>query len=79
MTTAHEPSRPGWTCVPCRQPWPCLAARQRLRKQFGRDRVGLSIEMNALLYVAATDLYIRANETGVDPTELHDRFVAWTR
>ncbi|MDG4796723.1 hypothetical protein [Micromonospora sp. WMMD1082] len=71
----HMPLRPGWTCDTCNgdAPWPCPPARVRLAECYGRDRIGLSMYLGALLTAALADL------PHDDPGELTTRFVAWTR
>jgi hypothetical protein len=74
----HQADRPTWICSTCAQLWPCRGGRERLRQQFGRDRVGLSIHMVSLLHIASADLYLRDGGLHTDPSELHARFIAWT-
>jgi hypothetical protein len=68
-----------WTCGTCQESWPCPPAKDRLRKRHGQDKVGLSIELTDLLYLAAKDLFVGANLIRANPTALHARFIAWTR
>ncbi|MEV4759932.1 hypothetical protein AB0J86_33215 [Micromonospora sp. NPDC049559] len=75
----HKPARPEWNCGTCFRTWPCDPAKARLRERYGRDRIGLSIEMADQLFIATADLYLRLNRTDINPTELHARFIAWTR
>ncbi len=67
----HQPRRPSWDCLACRQPWPCDPARERLRLLYVRTT--LSILMVDRLQEAVHDLPTTA------PSELFDRFLAWTR
>jgi hypothetical protein len=39
----------------------------------------LSVELADLLRIAAVDLYLRSDRTDINPTGLHERFMAWTR
>lgn len=63
-----DPAR--WHCEWCDAPWPCDSARMR---QYGSDRVGLSMYMGGRLSLAAGEL------PTAPPGELFDRFVHWTR
>ncbi|WP_410810734.1 hypothetical protein [Micromonospora sp. 067-2] len=71
----HMPRQPEWTCRGCDQdtPWPCSPARVRLTEAYGRDRIGLSMYVGSLLFVATAEL------PTANPRELYERFVAWTR
>ncbi|WP_235944666.1 hypothetical protein [Verrucosispora sioxanthis] len=71
----HLPRRPQWTCGTCdgEPVWPCAPARVRLGEAYGRDRVGLSMYVGALLTAALDDL------PAADAGELTTRFTAWTR
>ncbi|MEV4758769.1 hypothetical protein AB0J86_27230 [Micromonospora sp. NPDC049559] len=74
---AHDYLRPDWTCGGCPSgtPWPCSPARVEYGERY-RD-LGLTVVMRNLLDLAAKDL---ANSGQIfDPSELHDRFMAWTR
>lgn len=69
----HQPHQPEWTCQACGNPWPCSPARTRLAESYGRDRIGLSIYLTALLFAAVAEM-----PTTPVP-ELFERFVSWTR
>lgn len=73
--TSHQPRRPLWTCDGCHgdTPWPCPPARVRLAETFVGDRVGMAMYLSALLTAALTEM------PRTPPTELFERFVAWTR
>lgn len=75
LADEHVPRRPQWECRTC-QPgtsWPCPPARVRLAESYGRDRVGLSMYVGSLLFVAT------AERPGEDAGELYERIVGWTR
>ncbi|WP_240033066.1 hypothetical protein [Micromonospora globbae] len=69
----HQPERPSWDCLSCRQPWPCPPARVKLGETYGPDRIGLGMYMGALLLAAVIEMPEPA------PDDLFQRFVAWTR
>ncbi|MFU8851375.1 hypothetical protein ACNAW0_10385 [Micromonospora sp. SL1-18] len=69
----HQPERPRWDCLSCRQPWPCPPARVQLGEAYGPDRIGLAMYLGALLFVAVGEI------PAASPGELFERFVAWTR
>jgi hypothetical protein len=72
---AHAPVRPEWRCPTCRVDWPCDPAKEQLTAAYGSDRVALSVQMSIELQRAAGEL--PAEKTNV--TDLHYRFVGWTR
>ncbi|GAA4714611.1 flavin reductase [Phytohabitans rumicis] len=69
----HTPARPAWTCVACSRDWPCEPARVQLIGEYGEQRVNLAVYMATQLGHAAGEL------THASPTELYQRFIAWTR
>lgn len=71
----HVPRRPQWECQTCEPgtSWPCPPAQVRLFEAYRGDRVGLSMYVGSLLYVATSE---RPNE---DPRELYERIVGWIR
>ncbi|MEU4338203.1 hypothetical protein AB0F59_26720 [Micromonospora lupini] len=71
----HVPRRPEWECQSCAPgtSWPCPPAQVRLSELYGRDRIGLSMHVGALYYVASRE---RPDD---DPGELYDRIVGWIR
>lgn len=71
LEPSHLPERPSWDCAACGQPWPCDAAREEAASTL--DAVLLPIYMSAQMYDAAGEI------EAVQPHELFDRFVAWTR
>jgi hypothetical protein len=71
--TAHTPARPAWDCAKCGAAWPCSPARVELSEEYGNQRVNLAVYMATQLGHAAGDL------TGATPTQLYERFIAWTR
>ncbi|MCX4469686.1 hypothetical protein OOK41_05125 [Micromonospora sp. NBC_01655] len=75
----HLPLRPLWLCRVCAAPWPCQPARLLLLLEYRRDRVGLSVYMAALLFEATGDLVRLSPNPEPSPTDLFDRFLAWTR
>lgn len=74
MTADHTPHRPAWLCDQCGKPWPCSPARVELGEQYGRDRVALAMYTSTMLVDAAAEIGDQ-----VEPPELYERFVAWTR
>jgi hypothetical protein len=77
VTTAaageHTAVRPAWTCSACAQEWPCSSARDELAEEYGNRRVNLAVYMAIQLGHAAGEL------TATTPTQLYERFIAWTR
>jgi len=74
LDDSHVPAMPGWTCPACQDTaWPCPPARTKLAEAYGSDRSGLAAYVGALLFAAAGDL------PRVPASELHERFVSWTR
>lgn len=69
----HQPERPSWDCLSCRQPWPCPPARVQLGEAYGPDRAGLGMYLGALLFAAVAEM------PTVSSGDLFDRFIAWTR
>ena len=67
----HPPHRPTWDCLACGRPWPCDPAREHLKAQM--PPLSLAMFAWACLEEAAGDLQ------AVTPTELFERFLAWTR
>jgi hypothetical protein len=67
----HDPLRPLWDCRSCGKTWPCAPARESLSRKM--DRVALAIYMWLNLEDAVVEL------SATPPSELFDRFIAWTR
>ena len=68
----HGPSRPGWICVACGDPWPCLTRKRQLRELFeGSVAAHLMRYMSPYLADAVRDL------DGLSTTEVTDRIVGW--
>ncbi|MEJ3742977.1 flavin reductase [Actinomycetes bacterium KLBMP 9797] len=72
-TGEHTPVRPSWTCTACEEDWPCVPAREKLCAEYGDQKVNLAVYMATQLGHAAADL------TEATPTQLYERFIAWTR
>jgi hypothetical protein len=66
----HTPLRPSWLCDADGEPWPCDAAREAMA---GEDCISRAFFMVLMLNDAAGDM------PGATPSELFERFVAWTR
>jgi hypothetical protein len=66
----HTPLRPSWLCAADGEPWPCDAARQAMA---GEDSISRAIFMALMLHEATGDM------PDATPSELYERFVAWTR
>ncbi|MEU7616342.1 hypothetical protein AB0B27_09630 [Micromonospora rifamycinica] len=75
----HVPMRPLWLCRVCAAPWPCQPARLMLTRDYRRDRIGLSVYLAGRLFDATGDLITLNPDAVPPPTELFDRFLAWTR
>ncbi|MEU5914206.1 hypothetical protein [Micromonospora sp. NPDC047527] len=75
LADEHVPRRPEWECRTCEPgtSWPCPPAQVRLAELYRRDRVGLSMHVGALYYVAVQE---RPDD---DKAELYDRIVGWIR
>ncbi|WP_433118354.1 hypothetical protein [Micromonospora sp. CA-246542] len=75
LADEHVPHRPEWECKSCAPgtSWPCPPAQASLFELYGRDRVGLSMHVGALYYVASQE---RPDD---EPSELYDRIVGWIR
>lgn len=69
----HTPIRPAWTCSACGQDWPCAPGRDQLGQEYGDQRVNLAVYMATQLGHAAAEL------PRATPTQLYERFIAWTR
>ena len=67
----HQPERPSWDCDCCGRPWPCDPARERLRAEGAGT--SLAIMMWSRLEEAMGEL------PRMEPREVFDRFIAWTR
>ena len=81
MTDAVQPSehisdRPAWKCRACDQPWPCAHARDELCAEFREFPSVLRIYMSGQMLDAARDFAAGGHEL---PTDLYQRFLAWTR
>ncbi|MEV1289439.1 hypothetical protein [Micromonospora sp. NPDC049679] len=74
--SAHAPQRPTWVCPRCQREWPCPPARLQLRARAG-NRIALAVQMANYLYLAIGDLTI--SDLDLNPEDLYDRFVGWTR
>ena len=75
----HVPQRPMWICHACAAPWPCLTARSLLAVEYATNHVGLSVYLASALYTAIDDLHRLNPNPGVDPAEMFERFLAWSR
>ncbi|MEV7986145.1 hypothetical protein [Micromonospora sp. NPDC085948] len=75
LADEHVPRRPEWTCQSCEPDtsWPCAPAQVRLAEQYRNDRIGLSMHVGSLYYVAVNE---RPDE---DAAELYERVVGWIR
>lgn len=75
LADEHVPRRPEWDCQTCGldTSWPCAPAQVRLTEQYRRDRIGLSMHVGSLYFVASAE---RPDE---DPTHLYERIVGWIR
>ncbi len=67
----HQQSRPSWDCLACGRPWPCDPARERLAQLYGRTTI--SLFMVDRMLEAVRDV------PTMQPSQLFDRFLAWTR
>lgn len=67
----HTPG-PDWNCG-CGKAWPCDTAREQLALDYINDPVGLAVYMAGQMGRAADELY------HLQPDEIYDRFMAWTR
>lgn len=72
IVPAHEPTRPGWHCETCDEPWPCCQARGVLGDAYADrpGRPGLVTHMGRMLVDAA-------REVGTPADELMARFLGW--
>jgi hypothetical protein len=68
----HLPSRPGWTCVVCGDPYPCLTRREQLLDEFRGAWIQLAVFMSIDYADAATELSM------ISAQDLHARFF-WYR
>lgn len=67
----HPASRPSWLCAADGRPWPCDPAREQLAAEMsGTD---LTLWMATLMIAAARE------DPSTPPSELYERFIAWTR
>ncbi|MGW3608919.1 hypothetical protein ACWD6N_03370 [Micromonospora sp. NPDC005163] len=75
LADEHVPRRPEWECRTCDAgtSWPCAPAQVRLAETYRRDRIGLSMHVGSLLYVALQE---RPSE---DASDLYERIVGWIR
>lgn len=69
--SAHRVARPAWRCAIDGTDWPCAPAKQQLIEGCD-DPAAVVTLLCALMSRAADDLGV------ADPTDLYDRFVAWT-
>ena len=67
----HPPSRPSWLCAADGEPWPCDAAREQLASEMAG--VGLA------MWMATTMVHAAREDPSIPPSELFQRFIAWTR
>ena len=67
----HIAERPSWDCLSCGNPWPCDPARELLATEMGAVQLAMYGWTN--LEEAAQDM------PTILPSELFDRFLAWTR
>jgi hypothetical protein len=65
----HNAVKPAWDCEDCGTPWPCDPARIWFRETYSPAMVGRML--NEMSVRAARD-------TNMPPSELYERFVAWT-
>ncbi|WP_433128600.1 hypothetical protein ACQPWW_02220 [Micromonospora sp. CA-240977] len=75
LADEHVPRRPEWDCRSCGPDtsWPCSPAQVRLVEQYRRDRIGLSMHVGALYFVASAECLDE------DPSHLYERIVGWIR
>jgi hypothetical protein len=71
VTDDHPAARPSWDCAACGRPWPCDPAREQLAAEFSGTYLTLFLSVD--MVDAARD------NPGIPPSELHERFLAWTR
>jgi hypothetical protein len=67
----HVAARPSWDCGRCGKPWPCDLAREQFAAEMTRTE--LAVMMSVDMVEAARD------DDAIMPSELFDRFLAWTR
>jgi len=67
----HPPSRPSWDCANCGKPWPCPAAREQLAAEMANT--------NLAMWMATTMVHAAEDVPAISPSELYERFIAWTR
>ena len=66
----HVPSRPEWTCLDCRELWPCPTRRAQILVDFERAPESLRVYMTHYLEEAMCDL--------PSHLDLRGRFLRWT-
>ena len=74
-TGEHVALRPTWECLVCAEPWPCAVAKEAMRAEFRSFPSVMTIYMSAQMFDAAEDFMAQ----GVQPPDLYERFLAWTR
>jgi hypothetical protein len=72
----HVPRRPDWGCRVCGRAWPCPNARRKLLEEFREFPTVLGLYLAGQMNDALYDLSV--NELPL-PTDLHDRFIDWSR
>ena len=73
--TGHLHERPGWDCLDCGEPWPCVSARVGLLDEYRAFPSLLRVYLSAQMYDALDDLMA----LGEPPADLYDRFLGWAR
>lgn len=71
--SGHQPTGKKWICRDCGAFWPCEPARERLDREFARDRVVLN------LYLASSFLRASQDMPDVPAGLLYGRFLGWVR
>ena len=69
----HNADRPAWECWSCGKAWPCESARAALLAEFEKFPTVLRIYLVAQMTDAAREI------PAIQPPELYDRFLAWSR
>jgi hypothetical protein len=67
----HGPSRPGWNCLACGEPWPCPTRKRQLKELCHCNIRTLTRYMSEYLRDARTEI------TSLSPAEISERFVGW--
>lgn len=73
----HIPTRPGFDCSLCEEPWPCAPAKVQLAEEYIGARPALMMYLSLQLYDALTEAIHDHDWKQVD--DLYDRFIAWAR